>query len=326
MLNRTLGKYHPTTLSLKRTGHRHEHRLVDLVATTLDDDHRSIVEISNPLVVSLSRLDHSNLKCLARQILRSQRGGDLIQIDHLDIVQLGDLVEIEVPRQKLPVEMLGQKHQLHIDRLTGKLGQLRVVHHEVDAFGRSDPIENVQPAPASDSLELVGTIGDPLKLHQNKSRHDQAVVEDVRLGKLGQPAVDDAARVENQWFDPLKVPRELHIRNHETKVILRLQQNTHAGITKGDQDPERNVRSIRIDAARIVDERSEREHQEIGENNADQKTKVDRRNNLNPLARDEQIQKNHPAGDQEHPGKDQIRRDRRALLFTGDNLGTHRSG
>ena len=135
--------------------------------------------------MTLTRLDHTNLKSLARQILRTQRGGDLIQIDHLHIVQLSDLVEVEVPRQKLPVEMLGQKHQLHIDRLTSKLGQLRVVHHEVDALGSSDPIEDIQPTSASDSLELVGAIGDPLKLHQNKSRHHQTVVEDVRLGELG---------------------------------------------------------------------------------------------------------------------------------------------
>ena len=57
--------------------------------------------------MTLTRLDHTNLKSLARQILRTQRGGDLIQIDHLHIVQLSNLVEVEVPRQKLPVEMLG---------------------------------------------------------------------------------------------------------------------------------------------------------------------------------------------------------------------------
>ena len=137
-------------------------------------------------------------------------------------MKLGHFVEIEITRQKFPVEVFGQQHEFHVDGLTRKLRKFRVVHREVDAFGSPDPIENVQSSPATNPLEFVGTVCDGLEFHQHKTGHDQTVVEDVGFGKLRKPPVDDAARVEHQWLDPLKVPCEFHVGDHETKVVLGL--------------------------------------------------------------------------------------------------------
>lgn len=192
-----LGKYHPPTLGLERACDSDLNRLVDLVPPPFDDDHRSVIEIPNTLIVALSRFDDPYLERFAWKILRSQRCGDLIQIDDLDIMKLSDLVEVKITREQLTIEVFGQQHEFHVDWLASKLWKLRVVHHEVDPFRGSDPVEDIQTASAPHPFKLVGTIGDRLEFHQNKSRHDQAVVEDIRFGKFRKPAVDDATGVEH---------------------------------------------------------------------------------------------------------------------------------
>ena len=47
------------------------------------------------------------------------------------------------------------------------------------------------------SLEGIGGIGDRLQLPQHELRHDQRPIQEPRFAHVGDPAVDDRARVQN---------------------------------------------------------------------------------------------------------------------------------
>ena len=67
---------------------------------------------------------------LARQKHRLERVGDVVQVDHADVVQLGHFVQVVVVGDDFAFQVLGQQHELLIDRLAGELGQLAVVDHQ----------------------------------------------------------------------------------------------------------------------------------------------------------------------------------------------------
>ena len=102
-----LGKYHPPALCLERASDSNLNRLVDLVPPPFDDDHRSVIEIPNTLIVALTRFDDPYLERFAWKLLRPQRCGDLIQIDDLDIMKLSDLVEVEITGEQFSIEVFG---------------------------------------------------------------------------------------------------------------------------------------------------------------------------------------------------------------------------
>ena len=98
--------------------------------------------------------------CLAGQEHRLEGVGDVVEVDHADVVQLGDLVEVVVVGDDLAFEMLGQQHELLVDRLAGEFRQFAVVDHQVDLRVAAEPVEDVEPAPAAAAAELVAGIGD----------------------------------------------------------------------------------------------------------------------------------------------------------------------
>ena len=134
---------------------------------------------------------------------RLERVGEVVQVDDADAVQLGHLVEVVVVGDDLALQVLGQQHQLLVDRLAGEFGQLAVVDHEVDLRVAAEPVEDVEPAAAAVAAELVGGIGDGLQLGDDELRHDQLVVDDAGLDDVGDPPVDDDAGVEHVGLEAL---------------------------------------------------------------------------------------------------------------------------
>jgi hypothetical protein len=119
-----------------------------------DDDHRAVVQIADPWPISSPGLT-IRTAALARQEHRLERVGDVVEVDHLHVVQPGDLVQVVVARDDLAFQVLGQQHEFHIDRLAGHLGQFAVVDLQIDAIVVSQAIENIQPAAAAGSPQLV---------------------------------------------------------------------------------------------------------------------------------------------------------------------------
>ena len=61
-----------------------------------------------------------------------------------------------------------------------------------------------------------------LELDDRKSRHDEGTVDNFRIHDVGDPTVDNDARVEYQRFHALDVTLEFNVRNDEPKIIARL--------------------------------------------------------------------------------------------------------
>ena len=78
--------------------------LVTVIATSwpialpalLDHDHRAVFQVADALADLVARLDDLHLQHLAGQGHRLQGVGQFVQVDDLDALQLGDLVQVEV--------------------------------------------------------------------------------------------------------------------------------------------------------------------------------------------------------------------------------------
>ena len=93
--------------------------LVTVIATSwpmlrpalLDHDHRAVVQVADALADLVARLDQPDRHGLAGQGHRLQGVGQLVEVDDLDALQLGDLVQVEVVGHHPGAERLGQDHQ-----------------------------------------------------------------------------------------------------------------------------------------------------------------------------------------------------------------------
>ena len=133
--------------------------LVDAVAARLDDHHRAVFEIAHALARLFAGLDDADLDVFAGQEHGLQGVGQVVEVDHRDALQPGDLVEVVVVGDQLALQVLGQRDQLQIDRQAGELGQIALVDHQLDVGVAAEPVEDVQPAPAAAAAEPVGTVG-----------------------------------------------------------------------------------------------------------------------------------------------------------------------
>src|SRR5882724_968640 len=102
-------------------------------------------------------------------------------------------------------------------------------------------LEHVEAAAAAVALELVGAVGDGLQLLQDEARHDQLGVDEPRITNIGNAAVDDDTRVQNERPCSLYLFREFHVGNDEAKFVLGLQEhgNRDVAADQGDQQPSR---------------------------------------------------------------------------------------
>src|ERR1700674_667184 len=73
-----LGEDHAARDGLQHPGHRHRHLLVHGTASALDHDHRSVVEVADPLAGLLSVLDDLDAHLFAWMNHRLHRIGQLV--------------------------------------------------------------------------------------------------------------------------------------------------------------------------------------------------------------------------------------------------------
>jgi len=123
---------HASRARLQHTGHVSHDGLVHVVASAFDDDHCAVFQVANALTRFFAHLDDSHLKSFARQKDRLERIGEVVEIDHSHIVQLGNFVQVVVIRDHFAIQVLCQQHQLLVDRLTCKFGKIAIVDLHVD--------------------------------------------------------------------------------------------------------------------------------------------------------------------------------------------------
>ena len=198
--------------------------LADVRPALLDDHHRAVFQVADPLadLVALPHQPHRHH--LAGQRHRLQCVGQLVKVDDLDALQLRDLVEVVVVGHHPGAQQFSQDHQAFVDLgHLAQLGQVAVVHLQIDLGVRLHPLEHVQPAPAAVALQLVGAIGDGLQLLKDETRHDELGVDEPRFTHIGNSAINYDRRVENQRFSPLNLLGEFHVGDDEAKFVLCLE-------------------------------------------------------------------------------------------------------
>src|SRR5581483_3525146 len=167
----------------------------DHLACIVDHYHRAVVEIRDSLVVLFAFLQDEDPHALAGQHDRFERIGQFVYVQDFDALQLGNLVEVEIVGDDLPLIELGQFNQLEVHFADGG----KVVFDDLHLQGRYflQALQDVQTAAAAIPLERVGGVSHQLQLPQHKLRDHQRAVEKARLGNIGDAAVNDHAGIEN---------------------------------------------------------------------------------------------------------------------------------
>ena len=143
----------------------------------------------------LALLDDPDAELLAGQDGGLDRVGQRVDVHDPDALQLGDPVEVEVVGQDDPAARAGQGHQLGVD--LGHLGDVVLDDLDRRAGLLLHPVEDLEAAPAPVAAERVGAVGDVLQLVEHEARDDQGPVDEPGLDDLGDPAVDDRARIDH---------------------------------------------------------------------------------------------------------------------------------
>ena len=154
---------HPPRRGLEHAGDGDGHFLAHVGAALLDHHHGAVLEIADPLAHLVARLDDAHVQRFSGQGDRLEGVGDLVQVDDLDPLQLGDLVQVVVIGHHPAAQAAGHDHEPLIDlEDVVQLGQVGLVDLELDLGVIQHPLEHVQAAAAPVALQLVSAVGDAL--------------------------------------------------------------------------------------------------------------------------------------------------------------------
>ena len=228
---------HPAGAGLEHARHRQAEGLAQVIGSLLGDDHRAVVEIADALALLFAALEELDRQALAREHDRLHRVGQVVEVDDFDSLEPGDLVEVVVVGDDLAPEMLGQDHQALIDFADPRqLGDLAVVDPDLDARRLLQAVEDVEPAAPAVAPQLVGAVGDALQFLEHEPRNDHRLIDDARLGDVGDPPVDHDRGIEHQRTRAFDLLREFHVGDDEPKIVLGLEERRDADIADEDRD------------------------------------------------------------------------------------------
>ena len=154
-------------------------------------------------------------------------------------------VQVVVAGHHFAFKMIGQQHHLHVDGLPRHLRKFTLVNGEVDVRFVSEFIQHIEPTSPSCAPHFIRTVGDGLKFGQNAPRHNQLCIENSRIHHVSDSAINDDARVENQWPNTFDLFGELDIWNNESKIVLRLNEHRDTDVTDSNRDQQLDVRHRR---------------------------------------------------------------------------------
>ncbi len=169
--------------------------LADHLTGIIDHDHRAVIEIGDTLIEFLALFQDEHLHRFARQINRLERIGEFIDVQNLDTAELRHLIQVEVVRNDLRVELFGEFDQLHVHFTQRRI----VVFHELDRDPGHllDPLKNVEATAATIAFQRVSRVRHLLKFTQNEVRNDQDAIQESCFADICNPSIDDDAGIEN---------------------------------------------------------------------------------------------------------------------------------
>src|SRR5215211_291033 len=87
---------HPSGGGLEEPGHGYGDLLTNQTAAAVDDNHRAVIQEPNTLSGFAPFLDHVQRNLLTGTHERTEGVGELVQVQHLDVLHLSDPVEVVV--------------------------------------------------------------------------------------------------------------------------------------------------------------------------------------------------------------------------------------
>ena len=129
-----------------------------------------------------------------------ERVGQVVDVEHLDALDLRHLVEVVVGGDDDALDLLGQPDELGVD-----LGDVREVPLDDAhvAVGLLQRVHRVEAAPAPGPPARVGGVGDGLQLLQHEAGDDQVALDETGGHHVAHAPVDDHRGVEDLGPDEL---------------------------------------------------------------------------------------------------------------------------
>ena len=276
----------------------------------------------------LAFADDPNVKQFAGEITRLQRICHIVEIDRIDALNAGDFVEVEVVCDDSATHAFGESDQPLIHGQFGQVLVLDIIHSNIDLRVLLQLRQHIESATPANPPQLVVAVGDRLQFFQNKAGDDQLGVENVRVHDVGDPSINQRTRIHDQWTAPFDFLREFHVRNHETEVVLGLQEERNADVRQHHTKHDANHGCHSWIETGRCQKRLKRVIELVGEQPANQHSKVHGRDDIDSLPRKQNVSQSDHLRSQHHhdEGDGRIRLDE---LWRGTrrlNDGKHRPG
>src|SRR5581483_12120627 len=124
------GEDHPAGGRLQDAGDGHGDGAVDVAAPVLHHHHGAVVEVAHALVRLLAVLDDGHLHRLTGADDRLQRVGEVVEVEHTQALDAGQLVEVEVVGHHCGAHLAGQLDEAPVDVCgAGDVGVEEVADH-----------------------------------------------------------------------------------------------------------------------------------------------------------------------------------------------------
>ena len=190
------GEDHAACRAVDQLGHFHADLAVHIFLSRFHHHHRAVIQVADALIGIAPWLDDADGEFLAGDIDRAHGIGQRVDIQHVDALGVGDLIEIEVVGNQRGVELDRQRHQfgVHSDEIR------RVVIDDFDGqiVVALQFVELGQPAPTAIAPQGIGRIGHAVQLAQHKTRDHQRPADEAGFGDFDDAAVNQDTGIQKQ--------------------------------------------------------------------------------------------------------------------------------
>ena len=188
------------------------------VLRVVDHDHRAVGQVAHALALVLAFADDAQGEHFAGQQDHAQRFGQVVQVDVIDRLQLGDFAQVVIVGESLARKLRARRTSLASTSFSsGKspswiLTSLRVLRWMRLSISR----------PRRPRARLMGSLESAICCSslQHEPRHDDEALEEIGLDQVGDAAIDDDAGIEQQEVVRLVLRREADVGDDEREILF----------------------------------------------------------------------------------------------------------
>src|SRR5712691_6625159 len=151
--------------SLQDAGHGDVNGLRNHLPRVVHHHHGAVVKIRHALVVFFSFLQDEDAHGLPWEYDRFQGIGQLVDVQYLDAVELGDFIEVEIVGHDFAIVDFGQLDQLHVYFADVREIVFNNLNRQLGYF--LDALQHIEATPPAVALHGIGGIGHQLQLAQH---------------------------------------------------------------------------------------------------------------------------------------------------------------